>query len=514
MTSFPPDELLTIDVEAELRKLGGGMLEGSWQVPAELVRRAVASGARRIDVGLSRRHVEVRDDGDGVSPGVLRSMALLLDQGLPLAARHAALVALEADGAQPLLALLALAPAAVRLETGGQRLILRPGERPQLQGSTLRERGCRLELSGLQLDAPRASEWLRAVCRFAPGRVSVAGEDVLRGFGETLAEAPLDAPLSGLVALPREGSVALLWLLVDGVVTAHLTLPTAPPIAAVIEMGPRMGAGAGPSAVRDAAEPLLAAIVDQGIRLALEACKALRRRPTAEQRQLRSVLLGAARRRWMTAAVLQAPIFPAVVGPQGHDEAWRSLLELGPLAAGGKRTPLWALEPQKDPRGFLLPAADVLLLDADERSRVAELLGVSFRTPQPRPHATGLRPRLRDGWAAAARALRALAGLLAGTPAPLPAAAWTQAERAFAAALLPAIAVDFSPGAGRVRRVSSGRWRLPRRNPRVAAALQAVAEDPRWIYPAALALLEGSRLPPASLRQAWWAAPAQGSPSA
>src|SRR5262249_26553473 len=85
-----------------------------------------------------------------------------------------------------------------------------------------------------------------------PGRVVLAGEDVLRDFGETLAEAALDGPVAGRIALPREGSLALLWLLVDGVVTAHLTLPSAPPFAAVMEMRPRVGPGASPSAVRGA----------------------------------------------------------------------------------------------------------------------------------------------------------------------------------------------------------------------------------------------------------------------
>ena len=50
------DELLTIDAESELRKLAEATLEGPWQAPAELVRRALAAGARRVDV-LSLIHI-------------------------------------------------------------------------------------------------------------------------------------------------------------------------------------------------------------------------------------------------------------------------------------------------------------------------------------------------------------------------------------------------------------------------------------------------------------------------
>ena len=42
--------LLTIDVASELRKLSQAQLQGPWQLPAELVRRALRDGAGHIDV--------------------------------------------------------------------------------------------------------------------------------------------------------------------------------------------------------------------------------------------------------------------------------------------------------------------------------------------------------------------------------------------------------------------------------------------------------------------------------
>ena len=55
MTTHSVDlrELLRIDIEAELRKLTVAQLPGPWQLPAELVRRAIRAGASEIDVELN-----------------------------------------------------------------------------------------------------------------------------------------------------------------------------------------------------------------------------------------------------------------------------------------------------------------------------------------------------------------------------------------------------------------------------------------------------------------------------
>src|SRR5262249_43382118 len=141
---------------------------------------------------------------------------------------------------------------------------------------------------------------------------------------------------------------------------------------------------------------------------------------------------------------------------------------------------------------FLLPAAHVLWLDAAERSRIAELLGIAFRTPQPR--ALGVRARLSGARAVLLRSVRRLAGRLGGGPA-RPSAGLPGGARAFAAALPPELPVVFPAGGGRVRRSRAGGWLLPRQNPEVVTAVEAVARDPRWVYPAVLALLDADRLP-------------------
>src|SRR6185436_4688851 len=107
---------LTIDVAAELQRLAFATLEGPWQVPAELVRRSVAAGARRIEVTLARNRVTVRDDGRPLPAECQRDLDVLLDPQAPGPGRHRALLALETHTS--LLSIAALAPTHVRVTSG------------------------------------------------------------------------------------------------------------------------------------------------------------------------------------------------------------------------------------------------------------------------------------------------------------------------------------------------------------------------------------------------------------
>ena len=77
MTTVDLRELLRIDIEAELRKLTVAQLQGPWQMPAELVRRAVRAGASEIDVKLGRGSCSIRDDGPPLPVEQLRELAAM-----------------------------------------------------------------------------------------------------------------------------------------------------------------------------------------------------------------------------------------------------------------------------------------------------------------------------------------------------------------------------------------------------------------------------------------------------
>lgn len=465
-------ELLAIDAEAELRKLGAGALEGPWQVPAELVRRAIAAGARRIRVEITRGRLVVHDDGRPLTAAQARDLALMLDAARPAGERHAALRALETE--PELLSIAAVRPARVVVHTDGG--------------------GNSLTVLGGRLDRDAARRWLRSCARFAPGRITVDGVPLAAGFDGVMAERPLEPPLSGRLAITADAT-AHLWLLGAGVVSTHLTLPDTPGFEAAIEL-PR---GA-PSALREAVEPHMAAIVDQAIRLTLEAAVAGDVRDEARTASLRSRLLVAARRGWHRPEIFRAPLVPAV-------RADGTPVRLCLSALGGPR-PVACLEPGDDPHEFLLPAEPVIVIDAEERGRLAQLLSIRFRPVERRRTRLDLAAWLRRAWrAVGASAGTALARLVhPGGRRVLPETALIAEERAFLRAVRAArpegaLPVTLTAGGAPPVRTPEG-WRLPRSHPDVRRAVRLVARSPECVYVALLSLCDDA-VPLPAAREAW-----------
>jgi hypothetical protein len=452
------EELLTIDAASELRKLAEATLEGPWQVPAELVRRALIGGARHVEVELARRRVVVRDDGPPLLPARVHALARLLDASRPAAERHEAVLALEDD--PELLAVAALRTPDVHVARDGRRN--------------------EIVIEGARLDLAAAARWLRAAVRFARATVLLGGERLGGGFAGAMAEAPLGDPLGGRLALTGD-ETAHLWLLWGGVVSTHLTLPDTPAFEAAVEMR-ALALSRTPAALREAIEPHLGALADQAVALLLARAAA-----GGASRFVRTQLLVAARRGWRRGEVFRAPLFPARVG--GAPVTLR-LADLG----GTGTFP--CLDPGEDVDAVLLPAGPTLLLDADERGRLSRLLGVRFRPVERRRVRAGGRARLRRGFlrlrAAASRIFSRILHPRAG--ATLPESALSADERRFLHVLDtvrgPAtVPVTFAGGRGPIR-ARPGSVCLPRANAEVAAAVRAVARDPQRIRAAMVMLLE------------------------
>jgi hypothetical protein len=471
------DDLLTIDVAAELRKLTGATLEGSWQVPAELVRRALLAGASRITVELGRPLV-VRDDGEPLAPTRQRLLLTVLDERSSAVERHQALVDLEDDPG--LLAVAAARPAAVRFEQG-------------------RSGGTTVVVGGARLDAAAARRWLQTCARFAPAEVTVDGAVVTRGFGEALLDSPLEAPLDGRLALTPGGETAHLWLLLGGVVTAHLTLPDAPAFEAAIEMSGSVK-GRSPAALREAIQPHVAALTDQAVRLLLRA--ASHERDEERHRHVRLQLLAAARLGIRAGEIFAAPLYRTLEGPAARAGGRASLRDLQ------DGWPLPCLDPGDDPAGFLLPPGPVLVVDAEERGRLARLLGARFRPLTPRRMDRGFGARWRRALSRGAETAREVASRVRhpGSGRVVSEAALPADERRLLRALreaMPGTRLALTDGGGgRPRRVEGGLG-IPRRHPDVARAAALVARDPSWAYPAALALLDGVEPPDEAAVEAW-----------
>lgn len=514
--------LLTIDVDAEIRKVAQAQLNGPWQLPAELVRRTCPGGASRVDVTLGRTLV-VHDDGDPLDDQKVSALAFLLDDTSPPERRHAALLRLE-DGDMPLVALAGAGASRILMESYdwreqpvyGYRLEWNRGQRPRVWRLPKPGRGTRFEIEGVSIDRKRAYAWLESVCRFTPQKVLVEGRALPRGFEGALCEKPLkpEELLVGDLALPREGDRAHVWLLLDGLVSAHLTLSKFPCFEAAIEMREIFWhLGREPTGLAD----LRDAMVDQLHHLLaavkaflLEQAKRIQTLAPAEARRVRELMITLVRHSETSVPeFFEARIFRDLPRKDAP-ERWLNLQELA--AVWSKANGLWAIAPGDDPARYVLPAEPVLVMDSAERTLLTQAMAFNFRAPPLRPEARGLAGKLAEALSDGLFALRHwVRRLRFGAVTPLPPEALSPAERGFAEALARQLQSDGAPaevrlcaGHGPIRRLGrTPRWLLPRENPTVVASVRAWSADPAWIYPAAIAILDGKGLPDSDASEVW-----------
>ncbi len=505
--------LLTIDVGSELRKLSAAQLEGPWQIPAEIARRALRNGAKSVHVRTRRSGVEVVDDGAPISSEILRATAALLQPRSSNEVRHAALTTLEQLGGLALLAVAGLEHKTlhVEVETPGETLVLRADDK----GSTITRKpgtaGGRntVRVSSPALDRKQIQHWLTSVGRFDGGRILLDGAPLASGWDDALVHGPLEAPTPGRIGIPTQGETAHVWLLEHGIVTGHLTVPDSPIFEAAIELGSE-ATDLSAARLREATMPHIPHIVAGAVRLACAfGPHAVTLSPTQRARFSR-LLLGAARRRMELERVVKVPIFRVV---DGEHRRLASLLELRSAAMDGPGGAhlLPALYPSQDPGGFALGERLTLIADATERSGLAEVLGLRFRPPNPRERGRSVRARAKlwsESLAHLASRLRHPFGARVADR-----STYTAAELGFLDAMqlqldagldAPRL-LQLCEGAGPARIGGRGRdtLLLPRHNASVRAAVAAVALDPSWAYPAALALLRGHGLPSLAGRNEW-----------
>ncbi len=513
--------LLTIDVGSELRKLSQAQLQGPWQIPAELVRRALRAGASEVEVRTERHGVRVLDDGAGVPALQLQWATALLDTRRPNEERHAALTALEGGGGLVLLAMAGLGPRQLRVETiaDGIRTVLEyeRGRAPWLeQVSGIAGRSTDVLLRSPELDRRQIVYFVTSVCRFAPASVKVDGRPIPPGFERALVQAQLADPLRGAVAIPFDGETAHVWLLEHGLVTGHVTVPEAPCFEAAVELGSD-ATDLNPARLRETIAPYVGNLVDQAASLLARLGASAVSMPEPVRARTARLVLQGIRRRLQVEALARAKVFRVVDGKGAGFADLVALREAAHLAPGGTRI-LTALYPNQRPDKYALGNTPVLIADAIERSRLAEIMNVRFRPPDPRDASGSWGSSLQRFADSAGRGLVRMFERVRHplrSP-PIPDAQLRADERAFVELLRAHLGsgqrshvqgVQLCRGAGPIRRTggASAVLMLPRENPVVAAAIAAVNHDPKWVYPAALALLEGRGLPSLQARSTWLA---------
>jgi hypothetical protein len=501
-------DLLAIDVAAELQTLCREQLQGSWQLPAELVRMAVARGASSVEIRQRRQGFDLRCEGTAMPAEDARRLAVAVSGHEDHDRRHQAIVELELVGAQALLWAAGMEGASLDLSCDGDPVrwsirhrsgmppVLEEREAGQAEGSLELGFSCR------GFDRARALRWLRSATRFAPIPVRMDGQVLGGGFTLPVFELRIQQPVPARIALTRLGDAPQLWLLRHGVLATRATVPGFPAFEAAIELGAVSVTAATPGELRTAVNPFLPAIVDHAVRLMIGAADRLPDLDEQARERISCLLLRAAGRDLRGEEIRELPLLRL----RGRDDRDGELVAIrefeGRLASDGGV--LLSVAPERARSRGLDSPRSVLVLSTEQRALLADLLGVRVERVEDRPPPIGMRRAIAALRAAMERLQRL--GLLPVGPRIVSADELLDPERVLLEELnrhaKPPAEVRLCAGGGRIRR-RGRRLLLPRHNPLVLQGVRLAADDDGWLYPVVLALLADHAISTDELRARW-----------
>lgn len=518
--------LLSIDVDAELRKLSQAQLQGPWQLPTELVRRAKAAQATQVHVQLHRHRIHVSDDGEGIPAHVLEQLVILLDTRKDALQRHQALTYLESHGAFALLALAGFILNEFHLETFSRaeifRFRYRPDHPPEFariaNSPTGQAIGTTITIHHLHVHLSKARSWLIHACRFTPGHITLHHKPINQGFSSYLASVKLSQQstlnsqhtLTGALGLRGDEEQAMIWLLQYGVLTGHMTSHKVPSIDAILDFVTPHGQIASAADLRAQAEALLTPLHQEFMNFILRMAKQLPQLPQTLQSRMTRQVVQVLDHYPRYPELIQIPLFPTV----GTSPRWLSVAEIRNLAEVDSQGQLIvsALYPEQHRQNlsYLTEYATLVILDSASRSRLNELFTLNFRAPPQQKQRRIMWQKLIDGFAHWRNF-----SLFGKAYQPLADDELSAQEQHFLADLR--IFANRSPheihheiyfcrgsGAARLLRGRTYRLLIPRNNPTLQACQRAYQKHGKaWLYPAYLSLLEGQELPPPSLHELW-----------
>jgi hypothetical protein len=223
MNDAVQNDILAIDVDAEIRKLGGLRLRSPAEQVVELVRFACFLGASRLDIDLKRRGFLLVATGTTLDPAIVERLVTAADSRLSQQQRHEAVVELEQKGALGLLAAFAPGTAGVKIEwTGDQEghlLELRTG-RPPIASKASGPNRLRLDVRGPRLASPEHRAAVIRSCRFSSIPIFVNGERVSQGIhleGCAFAQETYIGSSRAVVGLPWRGELCRIIRLTHGI---------------------------------------------------------------------------------------------------------------------------------------------------------------------------------------------------------------------------------------------------------------------------------------------------------
>lgn len=496
------EDLLSIDVDAEIRKLCGEQFSSPVEHVVALVRYLVLAGSRRIRLRISRR-VVIEADRATLPTSVLSYLEQVADQRANSRHRHQALAAIESLEGSPLLAMLSLEWGVISVpqREGTTQLVIQKG--------MVRRRKIRLTKAvvlALTIKAKRAQlrYALMEACRFARVPVFIDGDEVQRSLHleDCLLTARFrEGPIEGIVGLPRHQSLCRVTYLLGQVVwrervrmsrrgSVHVAVVQAPNVRRAEELPLRR---------------MEAEVVRMRERLYESVRKGFFEMRPGDREAARDLFFRRGEKGDQSLLVGLA-IFERLEG---------EAVDLEGLQRAATDGVLFAVEPDTRPRRWMVGPEQIFVLDRRARRFVSAQCGLTVVQPAVRAGDSvwhRLHSRLFGWHRNVGPAVQSVWARLLGAR-PVPAADLRAEERALLEALeaevqsgrfvLPGMGQESSqavhvemlqrgPLPAKVRRLGAG-WvlGLPRQNPLVRQAVRAYAADPRVLYIVYPALLGG-----------------------
>ncbi|MCP4680006.1 MAG: hypothetical protein GY854_31845 [Deltaproteobacteria bacterium] len=490
------NDLFAIDVDAEIRKLVERRFKVSGEAVAELVSFAASLGPKRIEILLGRRQLKICCPEATLDDALLDRLILIFDPARAKTERHLAMVELEKRYGLEFLAAFAGQPSRVAIEwTAGDRvrgIAFSPGSSPRAYTPS-RSKGVIITVSGPRGGLKKEKRVIERHCRYADVPVYLNRTEVSGGLNldDCLIQESFARPgARGVIGVPSEGDLLRITRLVSGVVKEEVVLPSRGGfvVNVAVETNRKL------STITDI-------LNDMGSRLYAKLAASYNDRGDVRGRIL-ELLFDRWGHRGGEQLLHGVKAFPQADGPPLDLDAVREAAKEGPIYAIDRDTPSAAYEIGDRP---------VLLLDRHQRRFLDHDLRIPLVTPPQRARFSTLRTRLGSRLRSA---VEQVGHLLGGGPAqPIPDDQLDSKERAF----LDAARSEISSGGFVLDRednrdpdeicmATGGKrpWilvrdhdgqdvlRIARTHRIVKGMVAAFDRDPSYLYPALVALTDGS----------------------
>jgi hypothetical protein len=225
MQGSQPNDILAIDVDAEIRKLGSLRLRSAAEQVVELVRFVCSAGANRVDIQIRRRHFIVKAAGVPFDTTLVGQLVTVADTRLSQEQRHGAVVALERGDALGLLAAFAPGTSSVTIEwterDGGRSIELVHGRPPAVSMASGAE-ALSFTLHGPKLKGKDHQAAIARACRFASVPIFLDGKRVNRGLHLEdclLSQQTFAGSSPAIIGLPWRGELCRIVRLSHGILS-------------------------------------------------------------------------------------------------------------------------------------------------------------------------------------------------------------------------------------------------------------------------------------------------------